>query len=464
VISFTARGKAKQQIIQKYSFWYVKALRAGIAAIMVIAPFYAPLSVWAASRLQHADFFKIWKEFALTVLGVILATFLLTHHKFVRQVIRTRLAVAILAYILLILVTGAYDLVTNRVGDEAVIYGLIVDLRPIAIFSVAFLTFAIGVRRQILGFPWRRIVLIPAIAVVFFGLLQSTVLPNDILTHVGYGPNTIEPYQTIDNQPDLVRIQSTLRGANPLGAYLIIIITMTIVALVADKRRRLWWGLFTAGALAVMVGSYSRSAEVGLILSMLTLTFMYRGRHMRQHLVVIVTFIAITAGVGALMLARNNYFVENVVLHSSESSRSSQSSNSERLAAIGRGANEVIKNPLGTGVGSAGPASLRNTNGPGRIAENYYLQIGQELGVAGMLLFISINIMIGRELWRRRSEQLAKILLASLIGLTFVNLVSHAWTDDALAYIWWGLAGIASAPAILTARRKQNGKTHQTST
>jgi len=34
-------------------------------------------------------------------------------------------------------------------------------------------------------------------------------------------------------------------------------------------------------------------------------------------------------------------------------------------------------------------------------------------------------------------------LLASLIGLIFVNLVSHAWADDTLAYVWWGLAGIA---------------------
>ena len=194
---------------------------------------------------------------------------------------------------------------------------------------------------------------------------------------------------------------------------------------------------------------------------MLTLAFIYRGKFIRQHLLVFGTCVVLVVGLGALMLAKNNYFVENVVLHSSDSSRSAMSSNFERVEAMKRAVREVADNPLGTGVGSAGPASARNDLGEARIAENYFLQIGQELGIAGMLLFISINIMIGRELWRRRNEQLAKILLASLVGLTFVSLVSHAWTDDALAYIWWGLAGLACSPVILASRHKQNGEADQ---
>jgi hypothetical protein len=446
---------------QKISLFYVKTLRFGLAAIMIIAPFYAPLSVWAASGLKHADFFKIWKEIALTAMGVILATFLLTHHKFVREVLRNRLALAILAYVGLIMIVGVYDLLSGRVGNEAVIYGMIVDLRPVAIFSIAFLTFAIGLLRQVLGFPWRRVVLLPAAAVVFFGLAQLTVLPDDALTHVGYGPNSIEAFQTVDNQPDIIRIQSTLRGPNPLGAYLIIVITMLVAAMLADKRRRFWWGLFTLGALAVMIGSYSRSAEVGLILSMLTLLFIYRGKFIRQHLLAAGIATALLVGGTIGLLAKDNYLTQNLIFHTSENSKSPRSADSERLAAISRSAGEVLDKPLGTGLGSAGPASARNELAEPRIAENYFLQIGQELGWLGMALFISINIMIGRELWRRRSEQLAKVLLASLIGLTFVNLVSHAWTDDALAYIWWGLAGLACSPVILAARRKQHGKAEQ---
>lgn len=441
---------------QKYSLWYIKILRFGIGAIMVVAPFYATLSVWAASRLRHFDFFKIWKEFALTALGLVLAGFLITHHKFVRRVMRSRLAIIVAAYILLILTIGIYDLASHRVSNEAIIYGLLVDLRPVVFFSLVFLTFVIGFRKQVGGFAWRRITLLPALLVVLFGLMQMAILPNDILTHAGYGPDTIKPFQTIDNQSELVRIQSTLRGANPLGAYLVIVITMVAAVFIANKRRRVWWGIFGISALIVLIGTYSRSAEIGLLLSLLTLLIIYRGKFIHRHLYIACVCTILLAGTGVFLVARNNYFAENIVFHSSDNSPSSSSSNSERLAAISRAASEVVNNPLGTGVGSAGPASARNELGEIRIAENYFLQIGQEVGVIGMALFIAINLLIAKQLWRRRSEQLAKILLASLIGLTFVNLVSHAWTDDTLAYLWWGLAGIALAPAILGAKRKQN--------
>jgi O-antigen ligase len=115
-----------------------------------------------------------------------------------------------------------------------------------------------------------------------------------------------------------------------------------------------------------------------------------------------------------------------------------------------------VNEPLGRGVGTAGPASVYNNNNV-RISENYFLQVAQETGWAGLILFIAINYLIVCELWRRRNEVLARILLASLAGITFINLLSHAWTDDTLAYLWWGLTGIALAP-IITGGQKAHGK------
>jgi hypothetical protein len=56
-----------------------------------------------------------------------------------------------------------------------------------------------------------------------------------------------------------------------------------------------------------------------------------------------------------------------------------------------------------------------------------------------------INVGVGYLLWTRRADPLALSLLAALAGLTVVNLLSHAWADDTLTYVWWGLAGIAMA-------------------
>ena len=442
-------------MIQRYSVLYAKVLRASLAAIMVIAPFYTPLSVWLASHVEHFDFWKVWKEFALILLGLITLSFLITHHKFVRRVLHNRLVIVVLAYVLLVLAYGVYDLLTERVSTEAVTYGLIVDLRPVAIFGVAFLTFAIAARRKLAGFPWRKLVLIPAGVVIAFGLLQMFILPNDILTHIGYGEGTIKPYQTVDNQPDIVRVQSFLRGANPLGTYLIFVSVLLVVMYISDKKRRVWWGIFTAAALVLQLGTYSRSAQLGLILSLLVLVFIYRQRFVRRHLITAGIAAAVLLTVGVVAVAKNNYLAENFIFHTSDRSSSALSSNSERLAAMERGAKEVVENPLGTGVGSAGPASARNQLGEVRIAENYYLQLGQELGIVGLLLFAAFNIMVAVELWKRRAHQVAKVLLASLVGITFVNMLSHAWTDDTIAYIWWTLAGFALAPLLVAAAQRK---------
>jgi hypothetical protein len=78
-----------------------------------------------------------------------------------------------------------------------------------------------------------------------------------------------------------------------------------------------------------------------------------------------------------------------------------------------------------------------------------------------MILFIAINYLVACELWYRRNSLLARVLLASFVGITFVNLLSHAWADDTLAYLWWGLAGLAIAP-IIADRQKAHGKSYKT--
>ena len=86
------------------------------------------------------------------------------------------------------------------------------------------------------------------------------------------------------------------------------------------------------------------------------------------------------------------------------------------------------------------------------------MQIAQEVGIVGLALFVAISYLVAKALWDNRKDDLAKALLASAIGLTFVNLVSHAWADDTLAYIWWGVAGIALAPNMLKSKHERQTK------
>jgi hypothetical protein len=445
---------------QKISHLYISLLRYGIALILLTVPFYTVLSIWTASRFRHLDLFKSGKEITLTVLIVIIIGFLLSHRKYALKLFSARLILLMLSYSVLVLLIGVYDIASHRVSTSAVIYGWLIDLRLIGIFLVSLLTFSISKSRAIKPLPWRKILLAPAVVVIIFGFLQATVLPHDVLRHFGYGPTTTQPYETVDNQPGIIRIQSSLRGPNPFGAYLLIIIVFLVGQLLVNRRRRrdyLFFGLIALG-LFDLYSSYSRSAEIGLVLSLVLLVYIHKKEFLDTH-----RWQILSAGLATVILvgfaaARHNYLAQNIIFHTSSRSTSSVSSNAERATAMKTAAEDVIHHPLGSGVGSAGPASRRNNLGQVKIAENYYLQIGQEVGIVGMLIFIAINVVVAIKLWAQRHDELSALLLATLVGLAFANLLYHAWSDDALAYIWWGLAGIALAPAILTDELKRHGK------
>jgi O-antigen ligase len=218
--------------------------------------------------------------------------------------------------------------------------------------------------------------------------------------------------------------------------------------------------VFGIAALIVLYFTYSRSAYIGAALTIFGIGWLsIKSSRAKRWLLLVAAAVCVLGG-GTALLLRHNARFEDTFFHTSQLSRSPQSSNQNRTSALQSGVHDVLHEPFGRGPGTAGPASVHN-NHPARISENYYLQIGQETGWLGLGLFIVINILVAKELWQRRGERdcLALALFASLIGLTFVNLLSHAWADDTLAYLWWGLAGIALAPIMQTKAERIYGKT-----
>ncbi len=45
--------------------------------------------------------------------------------------------------------------------------------------------------------------------------------------------------------------------------------------------------------------------------------------------------------------------------------------------------------------------------------------------------------------------ELARVLLASLAGLSVMAMLMHIWSDDTIAYLWFSLAGLALAQPVL---------------
>jgi hypothetical protein len=424
------------------------------AAVLVLLPFHALLTTWAGSNFGHLDLWRIWKDLLLFFIllpgGLWLAWRSNDSRRWLLSSWEVRLAAL---YVFLFAAMGIWAYAGHRVTASALAYSLITNLRFILFFLICIV---LAANSTFLVRNWQKILLAPAAVVLFFGLLQRFVLPIDFLRHFGYGPKTIPAYQNVDATSGFARIQSTMRGANPLGAYLVLIIPALVFIRQIIARYTL-----LAISLVVLFYSYSRSAMVGLVAAALVVAWVKQGGKLKGHLVAASAAAIVVVAASSIYLLKTSSFVQDVILHTSNKSTSSVTSNEARLQSIKSGALDVWHNPFGSGPGTAGPASFRNNNKP-RIAENYFLQIGQEVGVLGMALFAAINVLVGWQLWQRRQNKMALILFASLVGLTCVNILSHAWADDTLSYLWWGLTGIALSPAILiSGRHKRNGKNQQ---
>lgn len=419
-----------------------RLLSISIAVVLVLLPFHAFATTWLASAVGHHDLMRIWKEIllVLTLPGVL---WLAWRHAKLRDYLLHSWIVRLFAcYILLHIALGVWAIQSGDVNSEALIYSYIINLRFLGFFLICLV---VASYNDFLFRNWRKIILLPAAVVVTFGLLQKFLLPTDILRHFGYGPGSLPVYQTVDSQIDFRRIQSTLRGANPLGAYLLIVMAATVVTL---RKNRIYLVMALTASLIVLFFSYSRSAWLGLVIAFSFFAgFSASRKFSLNRMIFVYVATALLVGTGIYALRYNNS-AQNTFFHTSSESAAPQSSNEVRAQALKQGVVDIADEPIGRGPGTAGPASFRNDNRP-RIAENYFLQIGQEVGVLGMALFIAISAIVAMQLWAKRNQQLVKVLLISLAGITVVNLVSHAWADDTLSYLWWGLAGVALAPSII---------------
>lgn len=431
-----------------------RLLLIGWVAIMALLPFHALISTWGGTTIGPYELWKVWKEILLILLLIPAGTLVVRDKALQKKLLNSWIVRICFMYTVLHLISAA---VMMRDLD-ALAYGLAINLRIVGFFLVSLILFSsIKISKNVL----LKVLLIPCSMVLVFGLLQLFVLPTDFLAWFGYEKGvTIAPSINIDEQPDQLRIMSTLRGPNPLGAYLILPgITLFILAwknmdwvkrrlTIAKSKQYTGAAFIFIALLIVLYATHGRASWIGFFAALGVGLFLLLPAKMRLYLIVA----GITGSVVAAGLAyqyRGSSFVQNVILHDNPETGAEMTSNDGHLVALQQGLSSVADRPvLGCGPGCAGPASFYNDKG-GSLSENYYVQVGQEVGVAGTALFVALSVLVGMSLWQRRSDTLALALFASLVGISLANLLLHIWADDTLAYIWWGLAGavIADVPA-----------------
>lgn len=410
--------------------------------LLAYMPLHIFLSTWLGSTFHVLEAAKILKDILL-VGGFLLALSVSVRKTWFRQILKDPLLWLITAYALLTLCMAAI----KPTDPDAELLGVVYNLRFLLYFCYA------GLLTQLYKPEWllRRalqVVLAVALPVLLFGMVQYLWLPNDALSHLGYSrANGVLPAFFIDDKPDLERIMSTVRDPNSYGSYLLIILSIVGTYLLRNKNkdvRKLLIGITTITLLNIYF-TFSRSAWVGAVLTLLTiylLKFKPGSRLVPNKKVLVFGCIALALLLSGLFMARETYFVKNVILHADESTVM-EDPNQLRLRFWRESFESAVHNPFGYGPGTAGIVSIRNDRQGVVLNENYYLQILHETGVIGLLLFISIITTVAGRLYRIKTAG-SYALLAAFVGLAFTNFLVHIWSVEAVAYTWWGLAGLAT--------------------
>ena len=414
---------------------------------------HAPLIVVVGSHWPSLALgIKAWKELLMIITLVLLAVAVTQRGQW-QTLLKDNLIRLMLAFAVL---HGGIALL-KPVAWQSLVAGLSIDLRYLLYFCLVyvFLTLYPRYKQQFI-----TIGIAGALVVLGFTCLQL-VLPHDALKYLGYSSATIEPYITVDKNPDFVRFNSTLRGPNPLGAYALIVLVGVVAfgmkygRTVRDQRIR-WLHLFLAvGSIVALWVSYSRSAWIGAAVGILTVVGTRYGKHLDAKKWSVVAVFTVLLVVGSLLLKDSSFF-RTVILHDSPTTGATIDSNTAHAASLGDGLSRMLAQPLGSGVGSTGSASLMG--GEPLIIENHYLFVAHEVGWLGLGLFISIMIVTLRRLWARRADWLALTLFGSGIGLSVVGLLLPVWVDDTVSIIWWGMA------AVVLAKGETHGTTNKKAT
>jgi hypothetical protein len=406
--------------------------------IVVVMPVHAFLSTWLGTTIGPLLVWKSWKEILLGVMIPVVAWYCFLRKDIAKNIWSRGVNKLVLAYTLLHLILAPF----STASPEAVIAGLMMNLRFLAIFVLVQIIVAAKPKYlQRLTDVIPRWLLWTGVVLGALAIAQVYLLPKDFLVQFGYDKDTtIAPYILVDQNQHALRAFATLRGPNTLGSYLLFPLAAALY-LLYQKRRN---ALSLACAVLGFVGVYltgSRSAWLGLLVTIVVLALMILPRQqvVRWTKILIIPAIMVVVLLG--WAAVNVPSVRLAIFHSSPGDSSlNEGSNDKHWEATAQGIGDVVRHPLGSGPGSAGPASFYNATGT-NLSEDYYVQIAQEVGLLGLGLFVAICILVVRNIVRRPGL-LPAMLIASFAGISLINLFLHGWADDPTALTWWALAGL----------------------
>lgn len=433
---------------------YFKKGRGILLLILVgLSPFHAFLITWlksATGKSSIIEGFSAWREMVIVLIGICIVIELI-YKKKVPQVKAVDLFImgyVLLAFLWLPFQTGAARDNLSKGGFTQWALGFRFDVIPLLFYLMA---------KQV---EWKRYdivkaLIISGLIVMIFGILHATILPRDFLTHFGYSTSQgelqpdspISGCQYLEHTDRVCRATSTFGGPTRYGSYLLLLLGMGLALFGAFKghtTKRLLIAGFVLLALGNIFLTYSRSIWVAT----LGMIFLFGLLHLKEKKWIpwnkktavvsgIITLLLVTAGVFSYQYLQRNQngpaipqFFKSLFVRTN--------STLAHFSFMEAGIKKVQENPMGTGLGTAGPASARFEK---FLTENWYLQIAVEMGVMGGLLFIAICFLLITHVSTQGSWY-AKGILLSFVGVCIAGLFTHSFEETTTALLLFGLLGM----------------------
>ncbi|MBM3210431.1 O-antigen ligase family protein [Candidatus Saccharibacteria bacterium] len=415
----------------------------GLLVVVIIGlSLHAPFTVLITTHVPSMELAaKAWKE-VLLFIALSLCVIKAVQLKKLQLLTRDRLLQLLALYVLLHVILLGF----MWQGIVPALAGLLIDLR----WVLGFITVYCAVKLvPSLSPVLLKSAIIGAAIIIGFGVLQL-FLPHDSLKYIGYDRReTIAPYLTVDQNYDYIRINSTMRGPNPLGAYVMIVLALVLAAAVRGKlllhttRQKVAVAALLAACASVLWVTYSRSAQGAAAIAVGIVGVVGLWRLYSWRIIAVFGIVGLMM-LGGLYAARESDFVSHVILHEDPNEGNDINSNDGHVDSVALGLERMAAQPLGAGIGSTGSASLLGDGEP-IIIENQYLFIAHEVGWLGMALFLVLQAYILQQLWRRKDDWLNLGLFASGVGLLAIGMLLPVLVDDTIAIIWYALAALALA-------------------
>jgi hypothetical protein len=352
------------------------------------------------------------------------------------------------------------------------LFGFKYDFIPLIAFIVL---------RRVSWSEWCSVTLVKVVLgvggiVAFYGLV-TLLLPMQFFQALGYsdlhslylpgGP--LAAFQQIGDS-GVRRIQSTFSGPNQFGLWLLLPWSFGIVAFFSawfraefpllrfgTQRTRSQQCTYSLLYLALIGGAllftFSRTAWLAAIA--VTAVFILKTLPERRATKNLVRLL----GVGGMIIILLAISAPSTVVRLA----SSRDHLLKPLAAIG----SIASHPLGQGIGTAGPASnrfsdacvflapesdpawaadrqelcvfvggeqvqpLERTCNCPFVTENWYLQMGVEMGVLGLIVYVAFTVLVLMNL------AATSAIFLPFLGISVAGLLLHSWEGSAVAYTLW---------------------------